>query len=466
MSEPAGTDAVRELVRAAVERDDVKLAVADDDPTGTQTVRGVPLITEWTVEEIEWAMSHAAPTFAILTNSRSMDAPAAAAIGATIGERLPAVAARLGCQLRIISRSDSTLRGHFPVEVDALVAGYRRTGAKIDAVLVCPAFPEAGRTTESDVHWVRTGETRIPVGESEFARDATFGYSSSNLVDWIQERAGAGVEVHSIGLDALRSEGGTASVADELVEQAGSYAYVVANAAVPGDLDLLAETVTLAEAKGLRLLYRTGPSFLAARAGVAAAEPLGDEELRSPGVNGLVVVGSHTELTTAQLRCAEASHDIGTVELHVEPLLASVEAGGAADLVGEVVEQVLLAFRRHETVALVTSRRHVAPDSARALESGKAVADAIVESVRLIAETDLELGWIVAKGGITSHDVAVRALDAKRATVLGQLFPGQISVWEFGGGCIRPGLRYVVFPGNVGDEHSLSLSLDRLRGGR
>jgi uncharacterized protein YgbK (DUF1537 family) len=72
--------------------------------------------------------------------------------------------------------------------------------------------------------------------------------------------------------------------------------------------------------------------------------------------------------------------------------------------------------------------------------------------------------WVVAKGGITSHDVAVRGLGIRRATVLGQLLPGMVSVF-------RPidaapevvGTPYVVFAGNVGDETTLASVIDRFR---
>jgi uncharacterized protein YgbK (DUF1537 family) len=62
--------------------------------------------------------------------------------------------------------------------------------------------------------------------------------------------------------------------------------------------------------------------------------------------------------------------------------------------------------------------------------------------------------YILAKGGITSSDVATLGLHVKRAMVLGQTLPG-VPVWHLGTESRFPGLVYIVFPGNVGDENSL-----------
>ena len=73
--------------------------------------------------------------------------------------------------------------------------------------------------------------------------------------------------------------------------------------------------------------------------------------------------------------------------------------------------------------------------------------------------------WVVAKGGIiTSHDVAVRGLGIRRATVLGQLFPGLVSVFRpLDAAPEAVGTLYVVFAGNVGDETTLAAVIDRFR---
>ena len=69
--------------------------------------------------------------------------------------------------------------------------------------------------------------------------------------------------------------------------------------------------------------------------------------------------------------------------------------------------------------------------------------------------------FLVAKGGITSSDIGVHALQVRRATVLGQALPG-VPVWKLGAESRYPGMSYVVFPGNVGDEDGLRSLVENL----
>ena len=72
--------------------------------------------------------------------------------------------------------------------------------------------------------------------------------------------------------------------------------------------------------------------------------------------------------------------------------------------------------------------------------------------------------FIIAKGGITSSDVATDGLDVRRAWVLGQILPG-VPVWRLNEESRFPGLPYVVFPGNVGTDDSLARAIEILRTG-
>lgn len=455
----AGAEA-RAAVRAALQASSVKVAAIDDDPTGTQTVRDVPLLTSFAEPELEWAMREADPLFAILTNSRSLSRQRAVEVNAEIGRRLPGIAHRLGFDLRVISRSDSTLRGHFPAEVEALAGGLAQGGAPIELVLVCPAYPEAGRVTIDGVHWVSRAGSLTPVAETDYARDAAFGYGSSRLAEWVRERAGE-VGIASIGIDDIR-EGGPERIATLLSDAAGNARYVVADAAESSDLELLAWGLSLAEQRGLRALCRTGPSFLSARAGRSVAAPLEIEEIAAPGGRGLVVVGSHTDLTNEQLQGARACHALEIVMLDVEWLLAA-DGASPEDVVSHTVAKLRAALACGDA-ALVTSRRPLGGTLGEcSLEAIATISDALVAIVRRVAE-EVRLSWLIAKGGITSNDIASKALGARRARVVGQVFPGQVSVWELGAGSALAGLRYVVFPGNVGERMTLAHTIDRLKG--
>ncbi|MBA3416385.1 MAG: hypothetical protein H0U10_14280, partial [Chloroflexia bacterium] len=162
-------DALEEI-RRRVEAGGRRIAVLDDDPTGTQTVHGVPVLTTWSVEDLRWALEQPSPTFYVLTNSRSLPEEEAVAMNREVATNLAAAAERTGTDFVVTSRGDSTLRGHFPAETDALAEGL---GGGIDGVILCPCYLEAGRLTADDTHWVRQGERLVPAGETEFARDAS-----------------------------------------------------------------------------------------------------------------------------------------------------------------------------------------------------------------------------------------------------------------------------------------------------
>jgi uncharacterized protein YgbK (DUF1537 family) len=437
-----------------------RIAVLDDDPTGSQTVHGVQVVTRADGDGIDAALSAPGSTCFVLTNSRSLPEAAAIELNADLGRSLLDLGQRLGGRLNIVSRSDSTLRGHFIAEVRVLDGARRDVlGAGYDGVLLVPSYFEAGRFTVDDVHYARD----VPVGETEFARDATFGYSASNLRDFVAEKSGGSIgaaDVHSIGLEDIRA-GGPARVAEILREATGG-AFVVVNATEYADLDVVVLGLLEVEAEGRAFLFRSGPSFVRALAGLQAQEPLTAAEIwpdGHPGGHGLVVVGSHVCVSTSQVAIARARGAFEEVELDV----AEVADPARRDAhVAEVGGRVVSGLGRAD-VLLVTSRTLArAEDPDASLDISRAVSAAVVDVVR--AARGARPAWVVAKGGITSHDVAVHGLGIGRAGVAGQLLPGLVSVF-------RPieapeevvGVPYVVFAGNVGDEDTLAYVTDVLR---
>ena len=435
------------------------VVVVDDDPTGTQTVHGVPLLTTWAREDLEWALDQPSRTFFVLTNSRSLGPDEAAQLNRDIAARL----SEIGKPVAITSRSDSTMRGYFPLETDVLREGLR---GEVDGVVLCPCFIEPGRLTADDVQWVRQGEQLVPSAQTEFARDRSFGYAHSNLALWVEEKTEGAVpasEVASITLADLR-EGGPDRVAALLSEVSGARPVVV-NATEYSDLECFVLGLLAAEAAGKTFIYRTGPSFVRVRGGISESPPLTPEVLyatRPRQGHGLVVVGSHVEMTTRQLEAARAVERVHAIELSVPRLLDDGERAAELD---SVVEQAGRALAGEE-VLVYTSRELAPADAGRsALDVGRSVSDALVEVVRRLA-AEHPLGFVVAKGGITSSDVGTRGLGVRRAEIAGQMLPGIIPVWRLPEGSDHAGMPYVVFPGNVGDEDTLAEVIEILRGDR
>ena len=155
----------------------------DDDPTGTQTVHNIPVLTEWSVASLRAELANDLPCFYILTNSRSLPLPGAQAMNVEIARNLREASHQAQRDFVIVSRSDSTLRGHFPGEVDALANALEQD---FDGWLIIPFFLEGGRYTIGNVHYVAEGDKLVPAGETPFARDSAFGYRASNLREWVE----------------------------------------------------------------------------------------------------------------------------------------------------------------------------------------------------------------------------------------------------------------------------------------
>ena len=444
--------------------------VLDDDPTGTQTTRDVPvLMGDWSRKQLEWGSQHPSGVTFALTNSRSLDEATAAQLTYDIVLQAARVADDQGRQLRVVSRSDSTLRGHFDAEVTAAHRALAEAGQPAHGTVFVPAFLEAGRLTAGDVQWVGSEGGYLPAAQTEYARDATFGYTEENLKSWVAARLGDASRVFpSIALGDLRAPDGVQRASARIAAMEPD-AVVVANATQPVDLEILMLGLLDQESAGRRPVIRSGPSFVRLCAGQAPTGSVQRDELHGPTSDtshGLVVVGSHTALTNAQLAAAQQAHDLRVVELDAAEVLHRASEvddlciGPSAE-VARCVREVSVHLRSHDVV-LRTSRGVLTGGRQTPLLTSNAIADALVDVVAQVASRQ-PLSFLVAKGGITSSDMAVRALSAKRALVKGQMLPGTIPVWELLDGA-APGLPYIVFPGNVGDAAALSTVLDKLGG--
>ena len=451
-------DGLEQQVRDAVAASGRKLVVLDDDPTGVQTVHDTAVLSRWQPDQLAAELREPAPAFFLLTNSRSLSEPDAAALNREIVRNLKSASDQTGVGFAVASRSDSTLRGHFPAETDVISA--ELGGA--DGVLICPAFFEGGRITVDDVHYLRDGDRYIPVAETEFARDSTFGYRASDLKEWVAEKTGGRIPANNVAsLPLAEFRTGGPERAAKLLSAVSDGQPVVVNAVSYRDLWVVILGLLRAEAAGKRFVYRTGASFVRARAGITE-RPLLDRgellgSLAAPRVAGLVVVGSHVRRTSEQLERLLSLRDLAPIEVSVPELLAGgsirgrqiTDASAAADA----------ALELGLTPVIFTSR-NVESDFGDQLAVSRAVSQGLVEIVTGIEKRP---GFIVAKGGITSSDVGTEALGARRAVVLGQIRPG-IPVWRLGDETRYPGLAYVVFPGNVGGQETLAEIVAQLRG--
>jgi len=442
-------------IRKAVARSTVKLVILDDDPTGTQTVHGMPVLTSWSASDLAAELGEAGPGFFILTNSRSLTAPAAEALNREIGANLKLAAINTGAQLQVISRSDSTLRGHFPGEVDALMEAM---GTPERPRILAPCFFEGGRLTADDIHYVAEGERLIPAADTPYARDAAFGYSHSNLRDWVVEKTGGAIDAQrilSVSLETIR-QGGPDRVAERLATlPAGSLCIV--NALEYRDLEVFTAGMLAAEEQGLRFVLRSAASIVRVRAGIRPRGLLDRTALTAPNRNGgLFVVGSYVPKTSAQLAALHAQPGVTGIEVRVAELLDDGQRAAAVSAAADTANRTLQKGR--DTVLFTSRELVIGSDAASSLDIGRRVSDSLIDIVRRI---ECQPRYLVAKGGITSSDVATLGLGVRRALVMGQVLPG-VPVWQLGKETRWPEMAYIIFPGNVGSEDALAAIRQRL----
>ena len=436
---------------------ETKIIVLDDDPTGSQTVHGCLLLTRWDVDTLREAILDASPLFFVLTNTRGMAAKPAADITREVCKNLKLALAELKKSGRdinpiLVSRSDSTLRGHYPVETDVIAS---ELGA-FDAHFLVPAFFEGGRITRDSVHYLMVNGKETPVHETEFARDSVFGYRHSYLPDYVEEKTSGRIRAVEVERFLLRDVRGDSL--PRLMRLRGNVCCVV-DAETQEDLDHFAEQLRLAAAQGKHFLFRSAASLLTALARLPA-QPVAAQDMAKyvrGGRPGAVIVGSHVKKTTLQLEQLLKMPGVAAIEVDVEQLPGNREA-----LLAEIVRKCEQIHASGNTPVVFTSRLEKAfSDQAARLAFGDMVSAFLMDVVRNLPKT---LGFLISKGGITSNDVLSSGLALRTSRVAGQILPGCSVVCCPPDHPRYPDLPVVIFPGNVGDDQGLAVVYRRLAG--
>ncbi len=433
-----------------------KVIVLDDDPTGSQTVHSCLLLTRWDEETLRLGLADDSPIFFVLTNTRALTPDKAAAITREVCRNLKQALAAEGTEeFLVVSRSDSTLRGHYPIETDVIAEEL----GPFDAHFLVPAFFEAGRITRDSVHYLRVEGVSTPVHETEFARDSVFGYHHSYLPDYVAEKtqgriAAAAVERFLLS-DIIR--GGSL----ERLLQLSHNQCAVVDAENQADLDRFAAFVLTAVAGGKRFLFRSAASLLTSLAELTP-QPVAAEAMAQyvrGGQPGAVIVGSHVKKTTEQLDHLLREPGVVGVKIDVTRLLEQAGDPSSA-LLEQALAQVQQAHAAGQTPVVFTSRQELSfPEVQARLQFGEAVSKLLMAVVHGLPPA---LGFLISKGGITSNDVLSKGLGLTSARLLGQILPGCSIVRTPSDHRQFPDLPVVLFPGNVGDADGLATVYRRL----
>lgn len=440
-----------------------KIIVLDDDPTGTQTVHDVPVYTDWSLETVEEIFQLPDNMVFILTNSRSFSRAYTKEVHKKIAENIACIAKREGKEFLVISRGDSTLRGHFPLETETLKDVLsQKTGLSFHGEIICPFFPEGGRYTINNIHYVREGEQLLPAGQTEFAKDKSFSYQNSHLGAYIEEKS-HGVytekECVYISLEELRSF--SVEQITEKLMHTKEFQKVIVNAISYTDVKVFCICWLKAMKMGKNFLARSAAGLTKIIGDVSDQPLLDKQSLVEPHVQsgGLVIVGSHVKKSTAQLNALmESEKKLHFIEFNVNRYF---EDGSLEDEIYRVLKEAEDQIQKGTTVVIYTSRQLIVPDTEdkdKILRLSVEISDSLTEIVHLLT---LKPKFIIAKGGITSSDVATKGLSIRKAMVMGQIRKG-IPVWMTGNESKFPNMPYIIFPGNVGEVTILKEIVEEL----
>ena len=432
----------------------IALIVLDDDPTGTQTIFDVPVLTTWGEPEILQELKSNTPLFFILTNSRSLQKKEADNLAKEIGRNIRQASEKSGRKVIVISRGDSTLRGHYPNEVNALGKGL---GIPDAPHILIPAFFQGGRYTIDNIHYVKIGEELVPAGETAFAKDASFGYQSSNLCDYVEEKTDGKIsakEVVTISLEEIRL-GGPKAIQHQLNTLKEGQVCIV-NAAAQSDLDVFASGFYHSDKSVRPVLLRTAASVIPGLAGVAVQPPFEKDDIKLEGRGGIIAVGSYVPMTTKQLEYLRKHFLVEYVEIDAEKLLDENDFRMETERVSQRLNENL---KKNQVVVVYTSRKIIKGNSPE--ESLEIVNRISKGMVKVIQGIEVKPRFLLAKGGITSSDILTKALEVKKAQVLGQIIPG-VPLWRLDDSKRFSGLIYMPFPGNLGGDDSVFNAVQKL----
>lgn len=432
-----------------------KIIVLDDDPTGSQTVHSCLLLMHWDVETLRIGLRDDSPIFFILTNTRSLTPETAASVTTEVCQNLKlAIAAEGIDDFLVVSRSDSTLRGHYPIETDAIANEL----GPFDAHFLVPAFFEGGRVTRDSIHYLIIDGVPTPVHETEFARDSVFSYHHSYLPKYVEEKTQGRINAETVERFLLADI--RAGSLERLLKLSGNQCAVV-DGETQVDLNRFAVDLLTAASQGKRFLFRSAASILTALAALPP-QPIAAENMAEyvrGGKPGAVIVGSHVKKTTQQLESLLQVQGTVGIEVNVARLLEDGD-NQSAKLLTEILESVQAVHNTGKTPVVYTSRQELSfKDVKTRLDFGAKVSGLLMDIVQGLPS---DIGFLISKGGITSNDVLSTGLDLTTARLLGQILAGCSMVLTPSDHPQFANLPVVLFPGNVGDADALGTIYQRL----
>lgn len=431
-----------------------KIIVLDDDPTGSQTVHSCLLLMQWDVDTLRLGLQDEASIFFILTNTRALSAEEASQRTREVCQNLKsAIAQENITDFLVVSRSDSTLRGHYPIETDIIAAEL----GPFDAHFLVPAFFEGGRITRDSIHYIVSEEGEIPVHQTEFAKDSVFGYSHSYLPNYVEEKTQGSIKADAVECFTFND---LRQGSKNRLLQLNNNQCAAVDGETQSDLDAFANDVLAATQEGKRFLFRSAASLLTSLAQLGK-QPIPAEEMGKYDATskpGIVLVGSHVQKSTAQLYALLEEETVTGIEVDVKALRDFPNQKD--EQLTNILSQINTTYQQQQTPVIYTSREELQFSSTQErLNFGVQVSSFLMDIVQKLPN---DISFLISKGGITSNDVLSVGLQLQSARLLGQILSGCSLVRTPETHSQFPSLPVVLFPGNVGNNESLVTVYRRL----
>ena len=439
----------------------MKIIIFDDDPTGSQTVYGCPLLLNWDEQTLEKAFKQPSPLIFILANTRSLSPDLAVEKTRAICSSIKKFFLIQGYSKEdyfYISRGDSTLRGHGVLEPAILAEEL----GPFHATFHIPAFLEGGRTTEKGIHYLNG----IPVHRTDFGRDSVFGFSTSDLAKWIEEKSFGKIQAEKIlhieikQLEiAFNNEEGFISLLSFLSQLENNISVVV-DAKLPHHLETLARAIKVVS-KEKRFLFRTAASFINSLSGLpinpkstADLVSLKSKNNQFQYKPGLIMVGSHVKLATAQLDFLLKDNSCKGLEIPVSKLADIFASEDCKNLILDLEDKILskidnILYTKKIPVLYTTREEMQFSSHSTRMKYGLELAEFMAI---LVGKISNKFGYIISKGGITTQLLLQRGLNLNQVILKGQILPG-LSIVQSNSD--QNNLPVVTFPGNLGNEKTL-----------
>ncbi len=439
----------------------MKIIVFDDDPTGSQTVHGCPLLLRWDKETLIKGLNNSSPLLFLLTNSRSLSPEMAEIRIREICKILKELISDLGLKNKdflFVSRGDSTLRGHGVLEPEVI----NQELGPFNATFHIPAFFEGARITIDGIHLLNN----IPVHKTIFAKDKIFGYSTSNLALWLEEKSNSKIKagnITSISLEDLnnahRHEKDMKNFVN-LLSNLKDNRIVTVDATSKIHLDTFVKAIKeLSDSK--RFLFRSAASLINSLAEISTeSNKIKDlssliiKESSGKNKPGLILVGSHVKLADQQLEVILNQKSCIGIEIDLNEIMPIFEKDKSEKFLIEfenkLLSEMIYILNANKTLVLYTTRGELSFQSnINRIEFGIFLAELMA---RLAGRCSNKLGYIISKGGITTNTLLSEGLKLSLVNLKGQVLPGLSVVCPEE---VSIALPIITFPGNLGNKDTL-----------